>query len=107
MTALPKDARIFVAGHRGMVGSAITRALQAAGYKNLLLRTRKEVDLADHAAVRRFFDAEKPEYVFLAAAKVGGILANNTPRRLHLRQPRHRGEYLRRGAPRRRQAHAV
>jgi GDP-L-fucose synthase len=75
--ALPKAARIFVAGHRGMVGSAITRALQAAGHTNLLLRTRAELDLRDRAAVRAFFEREKPEYVFLAAARVGGILANN------------------------------
>jgi len=80
MAELAKDARIFVAGHRGMVGSAITRALQAAGYRNLLLRTRNEVDLGDQAAVRALFKTEKPEYVFLAAAKVGGILANNTYR---------------------------
>ena len=79
-SAIPKTARIFVAGHRGMVGSAITRALQAAGHANLLLRTRAELDLRDRAAVRAFFERERPEYVFLAAAKVGGILANNTYR---------------------------
>ena len=77
---LPASARIYVAGHRGMVGSAITRALQAAGHKNLLLRTRAELDLTDRNAVRTFFQAEKPEQVFLAAARVGGILANNTYR---------------------------
>jgi GDP-L-fucose synthase len=77
---LPLDARIFVAGHRGMVGSAITRALQGAGYRNLLLRTRAELDLRERGPVREFFQREKPEYVFLAAAKVGGILANNTYR---------------------------
>jgi GDP-L-fucose synthase len=78
MSDLPRTARIFVAGHRGMVGSAITRALQAAGCTNLLLRTRPELDLTDRAAVRAFFQRKKPEYVFLAAAKVGGILANDT-----------------------------
>jgi GDP-L-fucose synthase len=76
--ALPRDARIYVAGHRGMVGSAILRALQAAGHTRLLTRTHAELDLRDRAAVRAFFEREKPEYVFLAAAKVGGILANDT-----------------------------
>lgn len=80
MSELPLDARIFVAGHRGMVGSAITRALLAAGHRQLLRRTRAELDLIDRAAVREFFRREKPEYVFLAAAKVGGILANDTYR---------------------------
>jgi GDP-L-fucose synthase len=70
------DARIFVAGHRGLVGSALVRALQSQGYSNLLLRSSKEVDLRDAAAVERFFADTKPEYVFLAAAKVGGIIAN-------------------------------
>ncbi|MDR3764708.1 MAG: GDP-L-fucose synthase [Acidobacteriota bacterium] len=73
---IPQDAKIFVAGHRGLAGGAITRRLQAQGYQNLLLRTRQQVDLLDREAVRAFFAAEKPEYVFLAAAKVGGILAN-------------------------------
>lgn len=73
----PQD-KIYIAGHRGMVGSAIVRALQQAGYHNLLLRTRAELDLLDQAAVTAFFEAERPDYVFLAAAKVGGILANNT-----------------------------
>lgn len=77
MSELPLDARIFVAGHRGMVGSAIARALRAAGYTKLLKRTRADLDLMDRAAVRAFFQAEAPQYVFLAAAKVGGILANN------------------------------
>jgi GDP-L-fucose synthase len=72
------DSRIFVAGHKGLVGSAIVRGLQAAGYKNLLLRTRAELDLLDAQAVAAFFAEARPEFVFLAAAKVGGILANNT-----------------------------
>ncbi|HRN74145.1 MAG TPA: GDP-L-fucose synthase [Ginsengibacter sp.] len=70
--------KIYVAGHRGMVGSAIVRKLQKEGYENLLLRTSKELDLRDQTAVASFFESEKPDYVFLAAAKVGGILANNT-----------------------------
>ena len=73
-----KQSSIFVAGHRGMVGSAIVRRLQATGYTNLLLRARDQLDLRDASAVNRFFAAERPEYVFLAAAKVGGILANST-----------------------------
>lgn len=72
------DSRIFVAGHGGLVGSAIVRGLQAAGYTNLLLRSRDELDLLDARAVSEFFAEEKPEFVFLAAAKVGGILANDT-----------------------------
>jgi GDP-L-fucose synthase len=72
------DAKIYVAGHRGLVGSAIVRNLQAAGYKRLLLRTHAELDLTDAHATRAFFDTEKPDYVFLAAAKVGGIVANNS-----------------------------
>jgi GDP-L-fucose synthase len=72
------DSRIYVAGHRGLVGSAITRCLQKAGYQNIITRTHAELDLMDHPAVRTFFEQEKPEYVFLAAAKVGGILANDT-----------------------------
>lgn len=75
---MDKGAKIYVAGHRGLVGSAILRRLQAEGYQNLVLRTRKELDLTDQRAVYRFFDEERPEYVFLAAAKVGGILANAT-----------------------------
>ena len=71
------DSRIFVAGHRGMVGSAIVRRLQADGATHLLLRSRAELDLTDQAAVEAFFAASKPEYVFLAAAKVGGIHAND------------------------------
>lgn len=73
-----KNSRIFVAGHRGMVGSAILRTLERQGYENLLLRSRRELDLSDRAAVDAFFQSERPEYVFLAAAKVGGILANDT-----------------------------
>jgi GDP-L-fucose synthase len=71
------NSRIYVAGHRGLAGSAIVRALRAAGYERLLLLARQELDLTDGVAVERFFAAERPEYVFLAAAKVGGILANN------------------------------
>ena len=79
MTAhMHKTARIYVAGHRGLVVSAIVRQLQAAGYTNLLLRTHAELDLLDRHATEAFFATEKPEFVFLAAAKVGGILANNT-----------------------------
>ena len=70
--------RIFVAGHKGLVGSAIVRRLQRDGYRNLLLRTRRELDLENQQAVNAFFDETRPEYVFLAAAKVGGIMANNT-----------------------------
>src|SRR5574340_130355 len=75
---MEKQSRIYVAGHRGMVGSAIVRALTACGYDNLLLRTSKELDLRDNGRVAAFFAETKPEYVFLAAAKVGGILANST-----------------------------
>jgi GDP-L-fucose synthase len=75
---MKKDAKIYVAGHRGLVGSALVRCLKARGYNNLLLRTHAELELRDQAAVRAFFAEEKPEYVLLAAAKVGGILANNT-----------------------------
>ena len=71
------DAKIYVAGHRGMVGSALVRRLQRAGYQNLVTRTFKELDLRDQAEVAYFFADEKPDYVFLAAAKVGGIVANN------------------------------
>ncbi len=72
------DSRIYVAGHRGLAGSAIVRALKAAGYDNLLLRTSAEVDLTEQAKVRQLFETERPEYVFDAAAKVGGINANNS-----------------------------
>lgn len=77
---MKKDSKIYVAGHRGMVGSAIVRKLKSEGYDNLVMRSSQELDLRDQAAVQAFFAAEKPEYVFLAAAKVGGILANNTYR---------------------------
>lgn len=72
-----KSSRIFIAGHKGLVGSAIKRSLEDRGYENLILRSRKELDLSDKVKVLRFFQKEKPEYVFLAAAKVGGIVANN------------------------------
>ena len=75
--ALNKTAKIYIAGHRGLVGSAIVRNLQAKGYTKLLLRTHAELDLTNQAATDAFFAQEKPEHVFLAAAKVGGILANN------------------------------
>jgi GDP-L-fucose synthase len=75
---LEHDARIFVAGHRGLVGSALVRKLTGAGYRNILTKSRAELDLTDPAAVRRFLQENRPDYVFLAAAKVGGILANAT-----------------------------
>lgn len=75
-----KNSKIYVAGHRGLVGSALVRKLQTEGYQNLILRTHHELDLTNQQAVHLFFEREKPEYVFLAAAKVGGILANNTYR---------------------------
>ena len=75
---MEKNSRIFVAGHRGMVGSAIVRLLRKEGFQQLLLKTSAELDLRNQEAVNSFFEKEKPEYVFLAAAKVGGILANNT-----------------------------
>lgn len=77
---MEKQAKIYVAGHRGMVGSAIVRKLQVLGYTNLVLKTSAELDLRDQAKVAAFFAAEKPDFVFLAAAKVGGIVANNTYR---------------------------
>jgi len=73
-----KDSKIYVAGHRGLVGSAIVRNLEKRGYTNIICRTHKELDLTRQADVEKFFEEEKPEYVFLAAAKVGGIHANNT-----------------------------
>ncbi|MCC6206720.1 MAG: GDP-L-fucose synthase [Gammaproteobacteria bacterium] len=78
MFSIPLDAPIYVAGHRGLVGSALVRRLQAAGYTNLILRTHRELDLTDQVAVRDFFQRHTPGYVLLAAAKVGGILANDT-----------------------------
>jgi GDP-L-fucose synthase len=75
---MDKGAKIYVAGHRGLVGSALVKSLQQQGHTNLLLRTHAELDLANQAATAAFFAAEKPDYVFLAAAKVGGIVANNT-----------------------------
>jgi GDP-L-fucose synthase len=75
---MDRKARIYVAGHRGLAGSAIVRQLRQRGYDNLVLRTHGELELADQAAVRDFFQREKPDYVFLAAAKVGGIVANNS-----------------------------
>ncbi len=77
---MEQHSKIFVAGHRGMVGSAITRKLQQKGHQNLVLKTSKELDLRNQQAVLDFFANEKPDYVFLAAAKVGGIVANNTYR---------------------------
>jgi GDP-L-fucose synthase len=77
---LEKESKIYVAGHRGMVGSAIVRKLISLGYTNLLTRTSSELDLRNQKQVADFFEVEKPEYVFLAAAKVGGIVANNTYR---------------------------
>ena len=77
---MEKEARIYIAGHRGLVGSAIVRKLKAEGYTTILTRTSSELDLRNQAAVADFFAQEQPDYVFLAAAKVGGILANNTYR---------------------------
>jgi len=76
--AINKQAKIYIAGHLGLVGSAIVRALKKQGYKKLILKTRKELDLLSQEKVNRFFARQKPDYVFLAAAKVGGILANQT-----------------------------
>ena len=77
---IAKDAKIYIAGHRGLVGSAIVKNLESKGYTNLVYKTHKELDLLDLNAVAEFFEKEKPEYVILAAAKVGGIVANNTYR---------------------------
>ena len=77
---MEKSAKIYVAGHRGMVGSAIVRELKNLGYQNILVRTSSELDLRNQAAVEAFYAEEKPDYVFVSAAKVGGILANNTYR---------------------------
>ena len=75
-----KSSKIFVAGHRGMVGSAIVRSLQFKGYNNIITATRDQLDLLDQKAVYAFLENERPEYIFIAAAKVGGIHANNTYR---------------------------
>src|SRR6185369_17972953 len=72
------NSKIYVAGHTGLVGGAVTRLLVKEGYKNLILKTHAELDLEDEAAVRAFFEREKPEYVFLTAARVGGIMDNKT-----------------------------
>jgi GDP-L-fucose synthase len=80
MTHMNKEAKIYIAGHRGMVGSAIHRKLLSLGYSNIVTKTSAELDLRIQERVNEFFEAERPEYVFLAAAKVGGILANNTYR---------------------------
>lgn len=74
---MDKEAKIYVAGHRGMVGSAIVRRLEKEGYGNLVLKTSSQLDLRNQGQVEQFFSEEKPEYVFLAAAKVGGIVANS------------------------------
>src|SRR5690348_13532915 len=78
MSETPKDARIFVAGHRGLVGSAIVRNLEAAGYTNISTASRDQLDLRDQAAVNYWFRDHRPEYVYLVAGTVGGILANST-----------------------------
>ena len=77
---MEKDSKIYIAGHNGMVGNAIKRKLEREGYRNLILRSSKELDLREQSAVASFFAEEKPDYVFMAAAKVGGIVANNTYR---------------------------
>jgi GDP-L-fucose synthase len=77
---MKQGAKIFIAGHRGMVGSAIHRKLEREGFYNFVLRTSSQLDLRDQVAVKHFFETERPDYVFLAAAKVGGIHANNTYR---------------------------
>ena len=80
MSTIEKNAKIYIAGHRGMVGSAIMRNLQTKGYSNILTRTHQELDLLDQSAVNAFLQQEKPDYIFLAAAKVGGIQANDVYR---------------------------
>lgn len=77
MQTMNKDAKIYVAGHTGMVGSAIVRKLNTGGYENIIVKTHKELDLTNQAETRAFFEKEKPEYIFIGAAKVGGIQANN------------------------------
>ena len=78
--AIDRNSKIYVAGHRGMVGSAIVRRLNSDGYANIIAKTHAELDLTEQSAVAKFFRDEKPDYVFLAAARVGGIHANNTYR---------------------------
>ena len=78
MMSLESSTRIYVAGHRGLVGSAVLRRLRAAGFENLLTATRDQLDLRDQAAVNYWFRANRPEYVFLVAGTVGGIMANST-----------------------------
>lgn len=80
MVGIVKNEKIYVAGHLGLVGSALVRKLQAKGFTNLITRTRAELDLLDQPAVQAFLKLERPAYVFMAAAKVGGIYANNTYR---------------------------
>ena len=77
---MKKHSKIFIAGHRGLVGSAIHRRLLAEGFQNFVFRDRSQLDLRDQQAVQSFFEIERPDYVFLAAARVGGIFANNTYR---------------------------
>ena len=77
---MEKNSKIYIAGHKGLVGSAILNNLKSKGYTNLVLRTLEELDLRDQQSISDFFLSEKPEYVILAAAKVGGIVANNTYR---------------------------
>jgi GDP-L-fucose synthase len=92
MQVMDKSQKIFVAGHRGMVGTALVRRLEADGFNNLLTRDRSKLDLADEFAVARFFAAEKPDLIILAAAKVGGIKANNdfpVEARAFIRSSRH------------------
>ena len=79
-TQMNKNSKIYIAGHRGLVGSAIVKNLESKGYTNLVYKTHKELDLTNQKAVEEFFEIEKPQYVILAAAKVGGIVANNTYR---------------------------
>ena len=77
---MQKGSKIYIAGHKGMVGSAIHRKLNREGYNNIIFKSSKELDLTSQSEVNKFFEKEKPEYVFIAAAKVGGIIANNTLR---------------------------
>ena len=81
-----KNSKVYIAGHTGLVGSALTRKLKALGYHNLLVRTHSQLELVDKNSVDQFFNTERPEYVFLAAAKVGGILANDANRAVFLEE---------------------